>query len=375
MKKIDQIKRNTPLSRIAILLFILIFISTGCDKLQEEFPDFFPENPRQLKDYRQVDLVANTAAYDAARVDPTLINAWGITFSPGGVIWPTAEGTGLSYLYNQDGDELRGPVTIPSPTSETGGHPTGIVFNGSSGFQLPNGQPARFIFVGADGVISGWNGGDAAVKMIDNSSSAAYTGLAIASDEGETYLYAANYRERKIEVYDSEFNEVSDMLFMDPAIPAGYAPFNIQNVGDRLYVTYAKVAASGKDEAGLGNGYVNIFYPDGNLERRFASKGVLNSPWGIAQAPDGFIDDGSNNSAAFRNVILVGNFGDGRINAYTANGKFIGQLRDDDSPIAIDGLWAIAFPPSTATTIDQNRLYFAAGPDEETDGLFGYITK
>jgi len=372
----NQTKRSIPFAGSAVLLLLLAFVSTSCEKLQDEFPDLFPRDSKDLKEFRQVNLVANTAEeYDAARVDPTLINAWGIAFSPGGVIWPTATGTGLSYIYDQDGKELRPPVAIPSPASSTGGQPTGIVFNGTTGFKLPNGEPARFIFDGVDGIISGWNAGDEAVKVVDNSSSAAYTGLAIASHGNQTYLYAANYREGKIEVYDAEFNEVTDMSFMDPGIPAGYAPFNIQNVKDKLYVTYAKVAASGKDEAGVGNGYINIFNPNGTLLRRFASRGRLNSPWGITEAPSGFLSYEDKDAASIHNAILVGNFGDGYIHAFTADGKLIGRLRANGKPIMIDGLWAIAFPPSTATNVDQNRLFFAAGPDEETQGLFGYIAR
>lgn len=366
---------NFSFSKVTILLFFLVFISTGCEELQDEFPDLFPRDEKKLKEFRQVNLVANTAAYDAARVDPNLVNAWGIAFSPTGISWPTAEGTGLSFLYDAEGNEVRGPVTIPSPTSPTGGHPTGIVFNGSTDFNLANGSPARFIFNGVDGIISGWNGGDAAQSVVDNSSSAAYTGLAIASSGGANFIYAANYREGKIEVYNGEFEEVTDKPFVDPHLPEGYAPFNIQNIGDKLYVTYAKVAASGKDEAGVGNGYVNIFDANGTLIKRFASRGHLNSPWGVAQAPDGFLMYDDKKSTAIHDAILIGNFGDGRINAYTAEGKFIGQLKAEGEPIEIDGLWAIMFPPATATNIDLNRLYFAAGPEEETDGLYGYIAR
>jgi uncharacterized protein (TIGR03118 family) len=154
------------------------------------------------------------------------------------------------------------------------------------------------------------------------------------------------------------------MPFSDPGLPAGYSPFNIQNVGGQLYVMYAKVdLEEHEEEAGPGLGYVNIYNTDGSLVKRFVSKGQLNAPWGVAQAPASFL--GSTESA-----ILIGNFGDGRINAYNSDGQFLGQLRTHGAPLVIEGLWAITFPPG-----NTERLYFAAGPDDEEDGLFGYVRK
>ena len=159
---------------------------------------------------------------------------------------------------------------------------------------------------------------------------------------------------------------------MDPNLPAGYAPFNIQAVGQQLYVMYAKVdPAEGEEEKGPGLGYVDIYNTDGSFVKRFVSNGQLNAPWGIAWAPAGFFGTDENAQPA----ILIGNFGDGHINAYSPNGNFLGQLRAHGNPIVIEGLWAISFPPATATSINPNRLYFAAGPDDEEDGLFGYIVK
>jgi hypothetical protein len=178
-------------------------------------------------------------------------------------------------------------------------------------------------------------------------------------------------------------------------LPAGYAPFNIQAIGSWLYVLYAKVGADGDDQAGPGNGFVDIYNTDGSFVRRFASRGSLNSPWGVAMAPAGWLqsndmmdDNGHDNGGSNNNnnrgghsfdanqpVILVGNFGDGRINVFTMDGTYQGQLQSHKRTIVIDGLWALSFPPSTATTVDQNRLYFTAGPDKEEDGLFGYIIK
>ncbi|HEV2831758.1 MAG TPA: TIGR03118 family protein, partial [Hanamia sp.] len=328
--------------------------------------------PQLLKDFTQVNLVGNNDEYNPARVDPLLVNGWGLAFSPTGIAWISAEGTGVSTVYNSEGSQVLPAVSIPSPGGATGGHPTGVVFNGTTDFKLPNGNPARFIFDGVDGVISGWNGGPAAIKVVDNSSTSAYTGLAIANDGGNNFLYAANFRAGKIDVFDKDWVEVNTKPFMDPNIPAGYAPFNIQTVGQQLYVTYAKVdPAEGEEEKGPGLGYVDIYNTDGSFVKRFVSNGQLNAPWGIAWAPAGFF--GTDERA--QPAILIGNFGDGHINAYSQDGNFLGQLRAHGNPIVIEGLWAISFPPATATSINSNRLYFAAGPDDEEDGLFGYIVK
>jgi uncharacterized protein (TIGR03118 family) len=168
------------------------------------------------------------------------------------------------------------------------------------------------------------------------------------------------------------------MPFSDPQLPSGYAPFNVQSVDDMLYVTYAKVGPDHEDEAGMGNGFVDIYTTGGSLVKRFISQGQLNSPWGIAKAPASFFGDDHNDD---ERMILVGNFGNGRINAYKSDGKFMGELAEHPTPrhpripLVIDGLWAISFAPATATTIDPNRLYFTAGPNDEKDGLYGYIIK
>jgi uncharacterized protein (TIGR03118 family) len=325
------------------------------------------KDSKSLKNFMQVNLVGNNDEYDPVRIDPLMVNGWGIAISPTGTIWLSAEATGVSTVYNKDGGQVLAAVTIPSPTANTGGHPTGQVFNASRGFRLPNRNPARFIFAGADGVISGWNGGAAAVRVI-NDPGDPYLGIAIARNGADSFLYVANFKDNEIEVYDTAWHEV-DMEFEDDDLPAGYAPFNIQNIGNKLYVMYAKQGV-GEEEPGPGNGYVDIYNPDGSLVQRFASRGQLNAPWGIAKAPASFWG-----TAATANVILIGNFGDGRINAFDENGNFLGQLRASGNPIVIEGLWGISFAPPTATAINPNWLYFAAGPDEEEEGLFGYITR
>jgi len=239
-------------------------------------------------------------------------------------------------------------------------------------FKLSNNAAGRFFFVGVDGILSGWNGaaGNNAL-VIKNNAGSVYTGVTMAQNDAKAWrLYAANFATGKIDVWDKDFASVN-LPFSDPNLPAGYAPFNIQNVGGKLFVLYAKVGSDGDEEKGPGKGFVDIYNANGMLEKRFASREQLNAPWGVAQAPDTFF---SNEDGQSQPAILVGNFGDGHINAYSLTGKFLGQLRAHGQPLEIEGLWALMFPPATST-IDPNRLYFAAGPDDEKEGLFGYITK
>jgi uncharacterized protein (TIGR03118 family) len=337
--------------------------------------------PKALKDFVQVNLVGNNDEYSPARVDPSLVNAWGISWAGSGIAWVSSMAGHVSEVYDREGAEVRAAVPIPSPAAATGGLPTGQVNNAGAGFLLSNGQPARFIFVGVDGVLSGWNptAGANAILVKDNSATSAYTGLTMAMSGGTPHLYAADFRANRIEVWDQDWTTVA-MPFIDPHIPPGYAPFNVQLVGTLLYVTYAKVAPEGDEETGPGKGFVSIFTTEGQLVRRFASRGALNAPWGIAQAHDSFFadtEDGNMKKGGHGNelngpILLVGNFGDGRINAFTQDGQFLGALRKHGHDIVIEGLWAISFPPATST-IDPNRLYFAAGPDDEENGLFGYI--
>ena len=365
------------------VIVCLLCAAAGCQK--NPFP-----KPHELNaNYEQVNLVGDDDQYNPLRVDPNLKNAWGQAFAPSGPDWVNAQSTGLSFIFNTQGGDIRPPVAIPSPTSDAGGgHPTGIVFNGSSGFRLPNGNPARFIFVGDDGVISGWNGGNVAIRTKDNSGTASYTGLAIAADGADSFIYAANFLSGHIEVYDTGWTEISGKPFTDYSLPSGYAPFNIQNIGGNLFVTYAKVSDEpGEEETGPGLGFVDVYYPNGRLIKRFASGGKLNAPWGVASAPKAFWadqkwdgDEEDNGKIIEKKhdpkvVILIGNFGDGHINAYDQDGDFMGQLRSNGKTIEIEGLWSISFAPASATTIDPNWLFFAAGPGDEEHGLFGYIKR
>lgn len=358
--------------RPVFFVLLVALITPGCQKFIDEFHHKKDKAPVFPGNYLQTNLVANKGGYEAKRIDPALINGWGITFSGGGTAWIGSQGGHVSVVYDREGLQALPPVNIPSPGGPTGGNPTGVVFSASNtDFILSNGAAARFMFVGIDGIISGWNGGAGTTALLikNNAGTAAYTGLAIATDAGAMFLYAANFMAGTIEVYDRLFAKVTNKPFTDPYLPAGYSPFNIQAVGDKLYVAYAKVGPDGRDLKGVGNGVVNIFSTNGTLLKRFAEKGSLNSPWGVAQAPASFFKGDPAQTA-----ILIGNFGDGRINVYSTEGKFLGQLRSWGKVLEIDGLWAISFPPTTST-IDPNRLYFAAGPNHEMDGLFGYISK
>ncbi|GAC1422676.1 MAG: TIGR03118 family protein [Flavisolibacter sp.] len=363
-------KLNLTFTTLTVALLTLALINVGCKK---DSPNSV-FSPKGLEDFTQVNLVANNAGYNTARIDPLLQDAWGIAFSPTGNIWLSANMTGYSTVYDKEGNQLLSPVAIPSPTSANGGTITGIVFSGATNFKLPNNSPSIFTFAGQDGVISGWNKGNPknGIKMVDNSATASYFGLALANSQGLNYLYAANFKAGTIDVFDSTWSKINKQ-FIDPNLPAKYSPFNIQKIGNQLYVLYAKVGVDGNEIHAPGLGIIDIFNTDGSFVKRFISDGgALNSPWGITKAPTSFF---GSDSTGVSDVILVGNFGDGRINAYNANGTFLGPLKSKGQPVIINGIWALSFAPVTATTIDPNRLYFEAGPNTEKDGLFGYIKK
>jgi len=325
--------------------------------------------------YKQTNLVSD-GAVPARTTDPQLKNPWGIAAIPGAPFWIADNGTGLSTLYNGLGDIVPLTVTIPPPKGApkgTNATPTGIVWN-------PNGQmflvapqlAALFIFATEDGTISAWNPTvdlHNAVLKVDNSQNgngAVYKGLALATNSTGVFLFATNFRDGTIDVFDSMFKPAKLAgSFRDHRIPAGYAPFGIALVDGNLFVTYAlQDAAKHDDQKGPGRGFVDVFDTDGHLVSRFASRGALNSPWGVARAPLNFGPSSSR--------ILVGNFGDGRINGFDSEGDFRGSLRDRSGhSIKIEGLWSIAF--GTAAASDPATLYFTAGTNDEQDGLFGSL--
>lgn len=344
-----------------------------------------PAHPR-AGGYRQVNLVSNLPNV-APLTDPDLVNAWGLSASPGtdqvpgSPLWVSDNGADKTTLYAGAGassvTKVGLVVNIPS------GAPTGQVFNTDpGGFVIHDGSghsgSAVFLFDTENGSIDAWNPGVGATgpgpstvteEPVTNFANAVYKGLAIAqASDGHTYLYAANFRSGRVEAYNSDFTpvELPGGLFVDRRIPAGYAPFNVQALAGKLYVTYAEQDATLHDDvAGRGHGFVDVFSTDGAFIRRLVTRGMLDSPWGLALAPAGF--------GKFSGALLVGNFGDGHINAYDPNtGKPLGQLRQANGrPIVIDGLWGLRFGNGNAAR--TNELLFSAGPNGEADGLLGKI--
>jgi uncharacterized protein (TIGR03118 family) len=310
----------------------------------------------------------------AAHTDANLVNGWGLVFNPTGFAWVADNGTSKSTLYDGNGVPQSLVVSIPAGTGGDAS-PTGIVYNGTQDFKVTQKGvtgASLFIWVGEGGTMAGWSpavNGTSAVTVFDGGSNGPlYKGLAISNYLGANYLYAADFRNNAIDVYDGNFARVTlPGNFRDPGLPAGYAPFGIQAIGDRIYVAYAKRAATGPDEvAGPGLGIVDVFATSGAFIRQLAMGGVLNAPWGMAMAPANF--------GSFSNDLLVGNFGDGKINAFNPlTGRMDGTLsRADGTPIVIDGLWGIAFG-NGINSQPKNTLFFAAGPSEEAHGLFGRI--
>jgi uncharacterized protein (TIGR03118 family) len=308
----------------------------------------------------QTNLVSNVASANAAKTDTNLANAWGLAANPTGAIWVSSNHKSLSTVYDSTGQTVNVPVIIPA-FNAVAGTPTGIVYNGTQDF-----RGAVFIFAGENGAISAWANGNVAVTVAGaGAPDAVYKGLTIGNDAGSNFLYAANLKTGKVEVFDKGFDKVTNKPFTDPAMPAGFVPFNIQNIGGMLYVTYAKQKGPDNvnDDPAPGNGYVDIFKPDGTFVKRFASNGTLNSPWGITHAPAGF--------AAATETILVGNFGDGKINVFDLTGNYKGQLQSNGQALVIEGLWALDFLKASPTAV--SKLYFTAGPGGESQGILGYL--
>ena len=346
--------------------FVIPVVFAQCLLSAQERTDIY------LQDNLVSDLTTQTEHTDAK-----LVNPWGVSFPPTGPFWISDNATGLATLYNGTGHAfpLNSPivVTIPPPRNGTGpAAPTGQVFHAGPGFEVQPGKPASFIFATEDGTISAWNpAADAthALLMVDNSASKAiYKGLALVTSNGVSRLYATNFFAGTIDMFDSNFAPVAlPTAFQDPRIPSGYAPFNIESIGGNLWVTFAKQDDTKEnDVAGPGNGFISVFDFNGSLVQHFADQGPLNAPWGMAMAPARF--------GAFSGDLLVGNFGDGMINAFDPlTGQFLGSLfAASGAPLQIDGLWTLVFG-NGATGGDTDQLYFTAGPNMEKDGLFGAI--
>jgi uncharacterized protein (TIGR03118 family) len=311
-----------------------------------------------------------------ARVtDPNQVNPWGIAYSPTGPFWFAENGSGVSDILDGRGEPFSLVVTVLS-AGHTGSAPTGTVFNGRAGFVISENRvsaPSRFLFANEDGTISGWTtivDPTHTLLAVDNSiSGAVYTGLALATDPtGHSFLYAADFSRGTIDVFDQDFRQiVRPDSFHDPSLPDGFAPFNVQNINNLLFVTYAQQSEDRKEAvASAGHGFIDVYDPAGNLVRRFTSQGALNAPWGLALAPADFGPLGG--------ALLVGNNGDGHINAYDPrSGTFLGELAEGNGlPIAIPYLWSLTFGNGHVGG-DSDTLFFTAGVDDEEHGLFGAI--
>jgi uncharacterized protein (TIGR03118 family) len=310
----------------------------------------------------------------AAATDPNLVNGWGLSRSATSPWWvaDNGAGDGKATLYTGAGAIIPLVVNVP-------GGPTGNVFAGVADNFLvatdadPTLARASFIFDNEDGDILAWRGGGTAFVAAHGGDGAIYKGLAIAQPSpGQPLLYAADFHNARVDVFDGAWQNVTPAgSFADPELPAGYAPFGIQTIGSRVFVSYAKQDADAEDElAGQGRGFVDAYDLEGNLVGRVLGHGQLNAPWGLADAPDTF--------GTFAGDLLVGNFGDGQINAYAENadGDFEhrGRLTGaDGKKLAIDGLWALEFG-NAGNNGTPNQLFFTAGPDDESHGLFGNIT-
>ncbi len=316
--------------------------------------------------YVQGNLISDVQG--AAQVyDPNLGNAWGIAFSAASPVWISDNATGLATVYRVKADPANSRhdivttlglvVTVPSAGGGPGGSPTGQIF----GFGGEN-----FVFDTEDGTISGWHGGTiAGIHVNMSSSGAVFKGLTVAANQ----LYATDFHNGTVDVFDQSFNPVSlpAGAFTDNTLPSGYAPYNIQNIGGKLYVTFAQQDADKHDgNSGPGLGFVDVFDSNGALLQRLQAGSWFNQPWGVTLAPSTF--------GAFAGDLLVGNFGNGWINAFDpTTGDFVGSMTDAfGNPIAIDGLWALTFG-NGVNGGDTKKLYFSAGPDDETHGLFGNL--
>ena len=326
--------------------------------------------PAWAVSFTQTNLVTdNQAAHTAQITDPDLVNAWGMSFAPKGPFWVSANGSGMVSLYKVDPVTQATSKQTLSVTIPGDGSVTGQAFNGTS--TSFKGNP--FMFVSEDGTVSGWRpalgtGANTPAEATVGVATAVYKGATIGSISGNDYLYTANFRAGTIDAYKGTVAAPTlSGSFTDSSLPGGYAPFNVQNLNGSLYVTYAVQDGAKHDEvAGVGLGYVDKFSLNGDFLGRVASGGTLNAPWGLAIAPSSF--------GPMAGDLLVGNFGDGHINIYDpTTHAYLGQvLGANNQALAIDGLWAIS-PGNDGSAGSSHMLYFTAGPNNETHGLFGVL--
>ncbi|MEO5674161.1 MAG: TIGR03118 family protein [Chitinophagales bacterium] len=353
---------------IPIMILIGVMLS-GCTKNDvatspSEDQSFIDLKIANTNDFTVVNLVSDVEEYDPIFIDPNLVNAWGLAFSDEGEVWVSSTEKGLATIYDGNGIQLAQPVNIPFNGDPTGGEPTGAAYNETNTFFIPQAnKKSEFMYVTENGTLLLAASGTAYTVADQSASGTVYKGMAIASEGGEEYIYATDFHNAKIDVYNDSYTLETDYPFIDPDMSSGYAPFNIHLINGQLYVTYAKQLGPDNedDEAGPGNGFVDIFNTDGSFVKRFASHGNLNSPWGIEEI------------TGSKPAILIGNFGDGKINVYDMEGNFLKHLKSGSDPIVVEGLWSIAFPRTNLPPNERRRLYFTAGPDEETHGVFGYL--
>ena len=304
-----------------------------------------------------VPLVSNLSG-KAPHTDPLLKNPWGLAYAPGGAFWLSDEASGWSTLYDGSGNPQALQVIVPSSSGTGAGTPTGIVYNGSTEFKILN-WTSVFLFATRDGTICGWSAFEPATALIGaRSAGSEYTGLAITSHASGNFLYAADHGNNRVDVYDGNFNLVKS--FTDSNVPAGFAPFGIQDIAGQLYVTFAS-------QIGGAGGIIDIFDESGNFVKRLVQNKVLDQPWGMAVAPAQY--------GVFGNALLVSNnTSAGTINAFhLTTGAFIGTLKNSNGkPITIDGLWGIEFGGGSVLNGGTNQLFFTAGPSD-TNGYFGVI--
>jgi uncharacterized protein (TIGR03118 family) len=338
----------------------------------------YAQNASPSQHYKQTNLVSDMPGV-APVTDPNLVNPWGLSRSSTSPWWVSDNGTGVATLYSGAGAVVPLVVTIPSSDpSTTSGTPTGTIFNGGTGFELKPGLPAVFMFVTEDGTISGWNpkvDGTHAIVMVNQKGKSVFKGMTMATVNvpffgPQSFLYVADFRKGRVQIYNSKFHHVPNMeeLFDDDSLPNGFAPFNVQNIGGNIYVSFAQQDSDKHDEVdGAGLGYVDVFSPEGRRLRRLEHGPWFNAPWGLVQASSDF--------GSHSHEILVGQFGSGEILAFNAvTGRFKGRLHDaSNAPIKIDGLWGLGFG-NDASAGPATTLYFSAGADHEQHGLFGTLT-
>ncbi|CDG82872.1 TIGR03118 family protein [Janthinobacterium agaricidamnosum] len=368
-----QIKRIAGLLMIAGFAATLAACGGGSDNnVSQPAP---PAGPVAGATFAAKALVSDIAGA-ATTTDASMINAWGLAFNPTGASWVVNDGTSTSTLYDGNGVKQNLVVSI-NPGSLGVAKPTGIVFTGSAtDFKISSGGntgPSRFIFSNQAGTIAAWAptvDGTHALTIVDNAAKGSvYKGLAIANAGGANMIYATDFKNNHVDVFDANFNPVAlPADFKDPAVPAGFAPFGIQAIGNSIFVTYAKQDATGRVQVkGAGLGMVSQFDTSGKLIKDLVLQGgALNAPWGLAVAPANF--------GSFSNNLLVGNFGDGKINAFDINtGKALGSVSDSTgAPLVLDGLWALQFGNGVLSQ-PTNTLFYTAGPQGATHGQYGRV--